>query len=48
MEGAVGCDIAAVPGEGRVIDCGVPIATLPAFDPGAKHVGEVVIVSEYR
>ena len=48
MKGAVGCDVAAVPREGGVIDCGVPVAALPAFDSGAQHVGEVVIVSEYR
>ena len=48
MKGAIGCEVAAVPREGGVIDCGVPIAALPAFDPVAKHVGEVVVVSEYR
>ena len=35
MEGAVGCDVAAVLREGGVIDRRVPIAALPAFDPGA-------------
>ena len=48
MKGAVGCDVAAVLREGWVIDCGIPIAALPAFNPGAKHIGEVVVVSEYR
>ena len=48
MERAIGCNVAAVPREGGVVDCGVPIAVLPAFDPEAKHVGEVVIVSEHR
>ena len=47
MERAIGCDVAAVPREGGVVDFGVPIAALPAVDPGAKHLGEVVIVSEY-
>ena len=48
MERAIGCDVAAVPREGGVIDCRVPIAALPTFDPEAKHVGEVVIVPELR
>lgn len=48
MKGAVGCEVTAVLREGGVIDCGVPIAALPAIDPVANHVGEIVVVSEYR
>ena len=45
MKGAVGCDVAAVLGEGRIIDCRIPVAALPACDSRAKRVGEVVVVS---
>lgn len=46
MEGAVGGDVAAVLREGRIVDGGVPVATLPACDSGTECVGEVVVVSE--
>ena len=45
MKGAVCCDVAAVLREGRIIDGRVPITALPASNPGAQCVCEVVIVS---
>ena len=44
MEGAVCCDVAAILGKGRVVDCGVPVAALPASDSCAERVGKVVII----
>lgn len=40
-----GGDVVTVLVEGWVVECGIPIAALPASDSVAEDVGEVVVVS---
>jgi len=41
-----GGDVVAVLVEGWVVECGIPVATLPASDSVAEDVGKVVVVPE--
>jgi len=45
VEGGCG-DVVAIFIEGRVVDCRVPVAALPATDSIAKDIGKVIVVSE--